>query len=218
MKKESKTLLWIVAVVVVVGIGFVLSSNGSAPLANSELLVRADSHTTATGVYNYPVTLVEFGDYQCPACGFAEPLVEKLLTDYGNQIKLVFRHFPLSQHKNALLAAQAAEAAGEQGKFWEMHRLLYTNQSAWGESDQALSFFLQYADQLKLNKETFTNDLQTQKFLSKVQNDQKDGNSLNIDATPTFFMNGKKYAGNLNYPSLKNSIDQALKETKKTTP
>lgn len=218
MKKESKTLLWIVGVVAVVGIGFVLSSNGSAPLANNDLLVRADSHTTATGVYNYPITLVEFGDYQCPACGFAEPLIKKLLTDYNNQIKLVFRHFPLSQHKNALLAAQAAEAANEQGKFWEMHKLLYTNQSAWSESDQALSLFVEYAGQLGLNKETFTTSLQSQKFLSRVQSDQKDGNSLNIDSTPSFFINGKKYAGNLNYASLKNSIDQALKETNKTTP
>jgi protein-disulfide isomerase len=143
------------------------------------------------------VVLYEYGDYQCPGCGSAYPTVKKLTEKYQGQIAFVFRNFPIaSKHPNARAASAAAEAAGLQGKFWEMHDLLYENQAAW----QSLSttdrgpFFVEYAKQLGLDEARFKKDVESTNVSQKINFDQAVGKKAGADATPTFVLNGKKFS------------------------
>ncbi len=145
------------------------------------------------GAKNGPVTLVVFGDFQCPACGAWEPVVRQVLSDNKDTLKVVFRQFPLTQiHANALLAAKASEAAGLQGKFWEMHDIIYDKQEEWSRSLEAQSFFLTYATTLGLNTKKFTSDIGNKAIEDKILAEVKEGVRLGVQGTPTFFLNGKK--------------------------
>lgn len=214
MKDEAKVLIGIVAAsVLIIGGGiFFLGRSGpsttSSEKVDSTLLVKENSHTR--GNLQAKVTVVEFGDYQCPACAAAYPIVEQLVKDESERIKFVFRHFPLSQHFNAAAVAEVSEAAGAQGKFWEMYGLLYEKQEEWGESDKAMDFFAEYAKQLKLDVDKFTQDIKSHAFADVVTNDQKDGVSAGVNSTPTFFINGRKFSGVLNYSDFKSKIEEEL--------
>lgn len=145
------------------------------------------------GARDGKLTLVEFGDFQCPACGAYEPIVRQVLADNKDVLKVNFRHFPLTQiHRNALLAAKASEAAGLQGKFWEMHDMLYDKQEEWGESLTARSFFLTYATTLGLDTKKFTADLDSKSIEDKILAEYKEGLKLGVQGTPTFFLNGRR--------------------------
>lgn len=212
MSNEVKRLGLIgLVIVVVVGIvgGVAYYKNANAPTA-TEALVRQDSHTT--GATSATVTLVEFGDYQCPACGQAEPIIEQIRKDYADQsFQFVFRNYPLAMHANAPAAAEAAEAAAAQDKFWEMHDLLYAQQSAWSDLSDPTDQFIAYAKQVKvadINK--FTNELKSHAYAATIRADQKDGDALNVQVTPTFFLNGTKLEGVQAYDDLKAKIDALL--------
>jgi len=141
------------------------------------------------------VLLVEYGDYQCPSCGAVNPHVETLLEEYGDKFTLVFRHFPLTSiHPNAKAAAATVEAAGLQGKFWEMHNQIYANQDDWSSLDvsQRASIFNQYATSLGLNLDTFKTDLASKAVTQKINFDLALGKAAAVSATPTFFLNGEK--------------------------
>ncbi|MBI3443070.1 DsbA family protein [Candidatus Woesebacteria bacterium] len=213
MTSEIKTLLVISAVTIVVliiGVAFLSRPPKSpAPTVDAKFLVREDSFKTASA--SAKVTLVEFGDYQCPACKAAHPSVKQLVKDYADKINFVFRNFPLPQHKNAQISAEAAEAAGVQGKFWEMHDKLYQNQNVWSESNQPLVIFTGYAKELGLDTAKFQNDVSTNKFSEKINRDQNDANALEINGTPTFFINNKRLDGISSYSDFKNAIDKELK-------
>ncbi len=192
MKSASK-FLWIGLIVVVVLIIGAISYNSTpAGTADPAKLVHSDSHQTAVGTTTYKVTLVEFGDLECPACGQAHPYIKKIISDNKDRINFVFRHFPLPQHANALIAAEATEAAAEQGKFWEMHDRLYETQDKWGDSQQPMDVFIEIAKDLGLNIETFTQEVTSNKFADKINADAADGNMLGVDSTPTFYVNGSK--------------------------
>jgi protein-disulfide isomerase len=149
------------------------------------------------GAKDGKVTLVEFGDFQCPACGAYEPIVRQVLADNKDTLKFSFRHFPLTQiHKNALLAAKASEAAALQGKFWEMHDILYDKQEEWGEALNAREFIMMYANTVKLDTSKFTSDLESKTLEDKILAEYKEGTGLGIQGTPTFFLNGKKLESN----------------------
>ncbi|HID07204.1 MAG TPA: hypothetical protein EYP10_08645, partial [Armatimonadetes bacterium] len=144
-------------------------------------------------------TLVEYSDLQCPACKTFHEILKKLeATDSAypeivKNIKLVYRHFPLTSiHKNALKAAFAAEAAGEQGKFFEMVDLLFETQEQWSDLDNPTDHFVNLAQKLKLNIEKFKKDINSEKIKQKVYSDMRSGEKLKIFGTPTFFLNGKK--------------------------
>jgi protein-disulfide isomerase len=143
------------------------------------------------------VVLVEYGDYQCPGCGSAFPTVKKLSEKYKDEIAFVFRNFPIaSKHPNARAAASAAEAAGLQGKFWEMHNMLYENQSSWenlNTTDRG-PFFIDYAKQLGLDEARFKSDMESENVSQKINFDQAVGKKAGADATPTFVLNGKKFS------------------------
>src|SRR5438874_2941631 len=131
-----------------------------------------------------PVVLEEYGDYQCPPCGQLYPELTQIEKEYGDQIQIVFHHFPLMKiHKNALLAAHAAEAARNQKKFWEMHDLLYRNQKEWSELDDARPVFISYARQLNLNIEQFTSDLQSNQIAQRISADIQRGAALGVTGT-----------------------------------
>jgi protein-disulfide isomerase len=141
------------------------------------------------------VVLIEYGDFQCPGCGSAFPTVEKVVEKYEDKITFVFRNFPLTGiHPNARVAAAAAEAAGQQNKFWEMYRLLYENQNSWSNlgTSERTDYFVSLAEQLALNKETFLSDLSAQAINQKINFDMAVGKKAGVDSTPTFFLNGEK--------------------------
>lgn len=222
MTQEVKVLSAIGAVLIIalVGVSVLISKSSTTPAnknvaPNSELLVRSDSYHSASpdqigASSSAQVTLVEFGDFQCPACGAAFPTIEQALSDYQEKIDLVFRHFPLTQHPNARIAAEAAEAAGAQGKFYDMYRKLYENQAEWSESKDPLSLFQNYAKGIGLNIDQFTADVKANKFSDKISRDLSDGNQLGVNATPTFFVNGQRIVGVPTYTQLKNLIEADL--------
>jgi protein-disulfide isomerase len=136
-----------------------------------------------------PVVLEEYGDYQCPPCGLLYPELKQIEHEYGNQVQIVFHHFPLAKiHKNALVAAHAAEAARNQNKFWEMHDRLYRNQKEWAELDDPRSIFLSYARQLSLNLDQFKQDMESNQVDQRISADIQRGQSLGVTGTPTVFL------------------------------
>jgi len=144
-------------------------------------------------------TLVEYSDFQCPACSSYFGLIESLNTDEDfvsnvkTNIALVYRHFPLDNaHPNARIAAYAAEAAGKQNKFFEMHDLLFTNQSEWSESNKPEETFKKYASELGLNIDQFMTDINSTEVKDKVQRDYRSGLEVDVPGTPSFFLDGRK--------------------------
>ena len=138
-----------------------------------------------------PVLLEEYGDYQCPPCGQLYPELKKIESEYGNQVQIVFHHFPLTRmHKNALVAAHAAEAARNQNKFWEMHDRLYRNQKEWSDLEDPRPVFLSYARQLGLNLDQFSRDLESNLIDQRISADIQRGTSLGVTGTPTVFLDG----------------------------
>ncbi|AKF06338.1 DsbA family protein [Sandaracinus amylolyticus] len=135
-----------------------------------------------------PVTIVEFSDFECPYCGRAHPLLAELLRDFEGQVKVVFRNYPLSGHPRAMPAARAAVAAGQQGKFWEMADLLFEHQRALEDEDLE-----RYAQQLGLDMERFHADLHSPETQAAIERDREEGRRLNVEGTPTFFVNGRRF-------------------------
>lgn len=137
-----------------------------------------------------PVVLEEYGDYQCPPCGALHPVIKSLESEYGHQLQVVFRHFPLNIHKNARSAAYAAEAARLQGKFWQMHDQIYRNQNAWKDLEDARPTFISYASGLGLNLDRFRSDMESSSVANAVEADLKRGQSTGVTGTPTVFIEG----------------------------
>ena len=214
MSSETKFLAGIgivTVLIVVLGAYFVGGSstpNKSTPPVDQKLLAKQDSQKIAATKAR--VTLVEFGDFQCPACGASHPIIKRLLDEYKNDLTFVFRHYPLPMHKNALKAANAAEAAGAQKKFFEMYDLLFENQTEWSESNKSDEIFEKYAIELDLDVDKFIEDIKTKKYESKIKADQADGNALGVNSTPTFFINGEMQSGGLPYDQFKAKIDEIL--------
>ena len=208
--QELKTLLIIGGVIVlIVGILIAVSQykSSQAPVA-SEAVLREDSHIT--GPEDAAVTLVEFGDFQCPACASAKPIVEQLQADFPDDLRFSFRNFPLmSIHPNATRASEAAEAAAVQGKFWEMHDILYEQQSAWSGMANPTEQFKAYAEQLELDMDQFNRDLTNSEVTGRVTRDFNDGGALGVNSTPTFYLNGEKVE-NYSYEILKSQIEAII--------
>lgn len=141
------------------------------------------------------VVITEYSDFQCPRCAEAQPVLEKLLAQYAGQTRLVFRHFPLRGHAWAAVAARAAEAAGQQGKFWAYADLLYGRQKEWSVSPDPVVVFRQYATELGLDGARFASDMDGEKVRALVDGDRTHGESLPIAATPTFFINERVVVG-----------------------
>ncbi|MFN2498978.1 MAG: DsbA family protein [Pyrinomonadaceae bacterium] len=148
------------------------------------------SHTL--GDMNAPVMLEEFGDFQCPACRSLHTIVKSLKAEFGPRVVIVFREFPLASHAHALTAARAAEAAGLQGKFWEMHDLLYENQKTWHEASDVGSLFDEYASRIGLSLDQFKRDISGETVERRIAADRERGRWIGVNSTPTLFLNGRE--------------------------
>ncbi len=220
MKKEAIVLGAIALVVIVVGI--VLFKSSAPDPKNAGTAIDASSlirtHSQRSGPDNAKATLVEFGDFQCPACGAAHPTIKAIQeTNKDKSFQFVFRNFPLSQHQNAMLAAEVVESAGNQGKYWEMHNKVYETQAEWSESTSAREIFTGYAKDLGLDLTKFNNDLDKQTFAEIIKTDMADGNKLGVNATPTFYFNGQKLDHTPSQDELQKMIDAAQNSNTSST-
>jgi protein-disulfide isomerase len=167
--------------------------------------------------------MIEYGDFQCPACGVYAPLVEKLISEASTTLRFVFRHFPLDQinaygvvqHPNADIASYAAEAASMQGKFWEMYKLIYANQNEWVSLPDAHTVLDGYAQQIGLDMTKFKADLDSDAVKTAVLADQTEGKKIGISGTPTFFVNGKAITNPQSYDAFKALIEAAASGSSK---
>lgn len=220
LSREAKTLLGIgaalligaVAVIFLTGSGSSSSNSGSEQTAvgdgqSDAILVREDSpRIVAPGS---EVTLVEFLDLECEACGAMYPVVKRVLAEYEGKINFVVRYFPL--HQNSVLAATSAEAAGRQGKYWEMYAKLFEGQGTWGEKSQPQTeVFLGYARELGLDLARFQTDLQDPAIRAKVDRDRRDGIAAGVRGTPTFFLDGEQIGNVMTYDQLTRRLNEAL--------
>jgi protein-disulfide isomerase len=196
--------LAVVLLVVAVNLTEPKQSTGATPV------VRDDSHRISTAA-DGKVTVVEFLDFECEACGAAYPGVERLRAEYGDRITYVVRYFPIASHPNAFTAAHAAEAAARQGKFEEMYVKLFDNQEVWGHQEQSqAAVFEGYARELGLDMTKYAADVTSADVEERVGSDAEDGVALGVQGTPTFFVNGQKYSGDTTYEALKSTVDGLL--------
>ena len=168
-----------------------LLSRGSAPNQSAPGQSTPDSAglTKPNVKVSSPVVLEEYGDYQCPPCGLLYPELKQIEKEYGDQLQIVFHHFPLTRmHKNALNAAHAAEAARNQAKFWEMHDRLYRNQKEWVDLDDPRPIFISYARQLNLKIQQFTSDMDSNQVDQRISADIQRGTAAGVTGTPTVFI------------------------------
>lgn len=170
----------------------------------SKLKPPVNENDQQTANVNTSITLVEYGDYQCPHCGHAHPLLKRFLKEYGNDVNFVFRNFPLQEiHPAAHISALAAEAAGRQGRFWEMHDMIFEHQQNLNGHT-----LLDFAERLSLDIQQFSLDWKNEKIVEKVEKDFESGIRSGVNGTPTFFVNGEKlmtYDGS--YESLVEAIN-----------
>jgi protein-disulfide isomerase len=170
------------------------------------LTVPVSERDHVVGTATAPVTLVEYGDYECPFCGAAHATLEQVRQVMGNDLRLVYRHFPLTQiHPHAYQAAEAAEAAGAQGRFWEMHDLLFENQDRLGLRD-----LIGYAGALDLDLERFVTDLRGHAYAGRLREDFLSGVRSGVNGTPTFFVNGVRHDGGYDPESLLEAVRREL--------
>ena len=165
-------------------------------------------HAPIRGSATAAVSLVEFSDFECPFCAEAAPIVHQLLAAYPTQVRFAFKHYPLPMHKESPLAHEAALAANEQGKFWEMHDLIFVTQGKLTRDD-----LIAKAMQLELDVPRFTKDLDGHRFKPVVEADRQEGNRLGVAGTPFFFINGHAVSGAVGLADFKRLIDAAIKET-----
>jgi protein-disulfide isomerase len=181
---------------------------GNAPAGNTESM-------HALGPASAPVTLEEFGDFQCPPCGKLSEPINQMQREYAPKLRVVFHHFPLAVHQHAKEAALAAEAAGLQGKFWQMHDLLYREQAVWSKSDDPHSLFEAYAGMIGLNLDRFKKDMQSREVAERISADQKYGSEIGVRSTPTIFLNNEGLSPELTAPDrLKAAVAEAMKGKK----
>ena len=187
------------------------SANDPSPPPGAEPLGAEPPHVR--GNANAPVTLEEFADFQCPSCGVYYPELKKIESEFGDRLRVVFRERPLiPPHEHALIAAQAAEAAGLQGRFWEMHDTLYENQKAWSEARDLVPILVDYAKQIGLDTDRFMKDLNGEVVAARIFQDGKRAHALNVNGTPTFYVNGKEARDDSYSPDgLREMINAALR-------
>ncbi len=215
MSKEAKILIGIAVAVIIGGVLLAIYANPQpqepgAPVDNNTL-IRETSHMTSKK--DAKVTIVEFGDFQCPACATAHPEVKAALEQFKDnpEVNFVFRNFPLDTiHPNAHISAEAAEASGAQGKYWEMHNMLYEKQSEWAASTAPIDIFVRYAQEIGLNVDQFKLAVEQRLYADVINTDYKDGEAVQVNSTPTFFVNGTKQNKVLQRDELKALIDAEL--------
>lgn len=172
------------------------SSSSPAPRAQALGPVKTGvpgaepAHTL--GPANAPVRIEEFGDFECPPCALFHPILKQMHEEFGDKLHITFREFPLANHQHAIPAASAAEAAGMQGKFWEMHALIFEHQQQWKVSNDARPIFESYARQIGLDIERYKRDVESDRVEQRIYLDGKRAHSLGVNSTPTVFLNNRE--------------------------
>ena len=212
----SKSLaLWggaalLIAIIVIGAVKLTSQGNGNTPdgvVAGLEPISDAD---WVLGATSSPAVLIEYSDFQCPACAAYHPLIEKVVADYAGKIAFAYRHFPLGQHQQAKPAAYAAEAAGKQGKFWQMTKVLFEGQTEGAGESSAEKTFETYAVRHGLNLEQFRADVKSSETKARVETNYQGGIKAGVNSTPTFYLNGKKLLSPSSYEGFKQYIDAAI--------
>jgi protein-disulfide isomerase len=214
LKSPSGKILGLTAILfmAILGYYYYAINTGASKKAPKEQAVTVSDKDYTKGSPNAQVNIIEYADFQCPACKAYESVVSQILKKYPEDVRFTFRHFPLiSIHKNALLAATYAEAAGEQGKFWEMHDALYANQSEWGDSLDAEKKILGYGASLGLNVAMLEKTAKSDAVREKVVASYKEASILKLQGTPSFFVNGNKVESS----NLIKEVDSAVSALKK---
>jgi protein-disulfide isomerase len=175
-------------------------------LSRDVLIIPVTEEDHAQGPGDAPLTLVEYGDFECPDCGQAYPVVKQLREEFGDRLRFIYRHFPRNTiHQHAGIAAQASEAAAAQEKFWPMHQLLFKNQKDLANAD-----LVSYALRAGLELYRFEGDLSSARFADKVEQDYEGGQLAGVTGTPTFFINGRRYRGEMIYDALSEALRLAM--------
>lgn len=211
-EQYKKIGIWVLVAVIIMAAIF-----GLAMLVNSPTSTTSTSNLTvplkadqefSRGDVNSKVTLIEYGDFQCPACAQYHPLVKQLLSEQGDKMHFVYRYFPLTNvHQNAQISSQAGFAANKQGKYWEMHDTLYDTQNDWAQIPNPQDIFVGYAKDLGLNTDQFKNDMNSDEANKFVNDSLKNATNLGLNSTPSFFLNGKYIETPNTYDDLKKLID-----------
>ncbi len=217
--KISNFLTWSALAIVmggaIVGSILVARENGGSGVSGTAFLADVVlDQDWSFGKKDARVVLVEYSDFQCPACAAYHPLVKKLTEELKNDLKFVYRHYPIPGHKNAVVAAKASEAAGSQGKFWEMQDLLFLNQVEWAESSSAEKKFENYAIKLGLDLDQYKINFNSDKIAVKITDDYDSGNRSGVTYTPSFFLNGKLIKNPKSYDEFRALIAGAIAESK----
>jgi protein-disulfide isomerase len=180
---------------IIIGVAVMFSNSSSQPATADRTALESNTQLVK-GPESAKVTIVEFSDLQCPACRAVQPLINSVVEQYPDDVRLIYRHFPLLDiHPNAMLAAQASEVAADEGKFWEMHDLLFQRQDEWANirDNQALiDQFGEYAQQIQIDKQILVEKIQTDDIKNRVMNDMALGSQLRVNATPTIYVNGQQ--------------------------
>lgn len=208
---DKKVVIIVTALTIaILGGGVLLTNKIANPPAivikNNQELIGDARHSK--GDKNAKVTLIEIADFQCPACVTAQPFIKDILAAHKDEVYYVYRNFPLSSHKNSFNAAEAAEAAFEQGKYWEMFDLLYYKQNDWAETSSPVDEFTSLVKDLGLDENKFKKSLTEHKFKNIIEKDLQAATELDIRATPTFFINGEQFTGELK--DLKSAVEQKM--------
>lgn len=191
------------------------SSSTQTPNANPSASAQPADERWVKGSATSTVTLIEYSDFECPACASYYWLLKQVTQDMGDRVRFSYRHFPLRQsHRNAQLAAQAAEAAGLQGKFWDMHDRLFETHDTWANKDDARQRFLSYAGELGLDVERFRTDFDSRAVADAVEADFQRGLDAGVRVTPTFYLNGR----DIDHPTSVEEFRQVLQAELAGTP
>lgn len=175
---------------------FLVSALLWVKFSKRDVIGADDGSDPARGASDSKVTIVEFSDFQCPACGVMHPVLAEMVKRYPDEVKIVYKNYPLvSVHKWAYTAALAGECAFEEGKFWELHDLLFSRQRIWSQALDPREDFLSYAEELGMDRSGFNTCIDSSAIRKRVEEDRKEGRKLNINSTPTFFINNKRYVG-----------------------
>jgi protein-disulfide isomerase len=222
-EKQLERRVWLNRVItygiiaVVVGVVGYFIYNSIVPVPEGEGTKPVDQVLASDwvrGNREAPVVLVEYSDFQCPACRAYEPQLQQLSDEMGEQVALIYRHFPLKQiHLQSELSAQAAEAAGKQGKFWEMHDKLFETQEQWAENPKAKAVMIDLAEELQLNVEQFKQDMGSKEIRGLVKADLLSALSERLNSTPSFFLNGERVTNPNSYEAFRDLVLAQLPAT-----
>ena len=185
---NTRNLIIVAVIVIAVVMGVKLYKTGDI---NSD-----EGLDPVKGPQDAKVTIVEYSDFQCPACGFMQPVINEIAKKYPADVKVIYKNFPLTRaHKWAYTAALAGECAFDQGKFWEFHDTIFEQQKSWSTSANAKDDFLRHAMNIGMDRNSFNECIDSGNAKKRVDNDMSEGNRLSINSTPTFFINGKRHVG-----------------------